>query len=125
MSVNKEDILNAISNMNILEIVELTKLMEKKFNISAANLQQTNSQKIDIEKKEEPESKTFSVVIKDYGKSKINVIKIVREISNLGLKEAKDFVESLPKSIKENLPKEDAEKLQKQLEESGASVELN
>lgn len=124
MSISKEDILNAISNMNVLEIVELTKLMEKKFNISTSSLQQIDVQKTDSEKKDDVAEKTFSVIIKDFGKSKINVIKVVREISNLGLKEAKDFVESLPKAIKENLSKDDAEKLQKQLEESGALIEL-
>ena len=125
MSLSKEDILNSIAKMNVLEIVELTKLMEEKFNISLSNIQQVNQNKNDSEVKEEEEiKKTFSVVINNYGKSKINIIKIVRELTNLGLKEAKDFIESLPKALKEDLPKDEAEEIKEKLEKAGALVEL-
>lgn len=125
MSITKEDIINTISKMNILEIIELTKLMEKTFDISTTQLQTSIvSEDNEIEKKEDAEKKLFSVIINNYGKSKINAIKVVREITNLGLKEAKDFVEALPKTIKENLSKEEAEKIKEKIDEAGAVAEL-
>ncbi len=125
MSITKEDIINTISKMNVLEIIELTKLMEKTFDITTTQLQtSTLPDDNETEKKEETEKQLFSVIINDYGKSKINAIKVVREITNLGLKEAKDFVEALPKVIKENLSKEEAKKIKEKIDNAGAVAEL-
>lgn len=122
MHINKEDILNAISNMSVLEIMELIKLIEDKFNISVDNFQtHNNNEKKDNQKIEQTE---FNIILKSIGNNKIAVIRNIRNILGLGLKEAKDFVESAPKIIKEKISKEESEKLKNILLESGASVDI-
>lgn len=123
MHINKEDIINAISNMSVLEIMELIKLIEEKFNISVDNFQTQlhNNEKKDNEKIEQTE---FNIILKSIGNNKIAVIRNIRNILGLGLKEAKDFVESAPKIIKEKISKEEAEKLKNILLESGAEVDI-
>lgn len=124
MTITNEEIINAISNMNILELTELTNLIEKKFNISIQN-QQMASKSDQVEEKSKPEEKsTFTIIMTSYGDNKLNVIKTIRTILDLGLKEAKDFVEKLPATIKENVQKTDIEKIKTALETSGAKIEI-
>jgi len=124
MKINNEEIITAISNMNILELTELTNLIEKKFNISIQH-QQTINKEDNIEEKVKPEEKsTFTIIMTSYGDNKLNVIKTIRSILDLGLKEAKDFVEKLPATIKENVQKSDIEKIKAALETSGAKIEI-
>lgn len=124
MKITNEEIINAISNMNILELTELTNLIEKKFNISIQN-QQIASNPEHVEEKSKPEEKlTFTIIMTSYGDNKLNVIKTIRTILDLGLKEAKDFVEKLPATIKENVQKSDIEKIKTALEISGAKIEI-
>lgn len=124
MKISNDDIINAISNMNILELTELTNLIEKTFNISIQHQQiNTKSEKIDDNVKVE-EKTNFTIIMTSYGDNKLNVIKTIRSILDLGLKEAKDFVEKLPATIKENVQKSDVEKIKTALETSGAKVEI-
>ncbi|MEN9471291.1 MAG: ribosomal protein [Pseudomonadota bacterium] len=120
---SKEDVLNAISNMSVMEIVDLIKNMEEKFGVSAAAapvaVAAAPGAVAAVEEKTE-----FDVLLKEIGANKINVIKVVREATGLGLKEAKDLVESAPKIIKEGLPKADAEALMAKLKEAGATGEI-
>jgi large subunit ribosomal protein L7/L12 len=120
---SKEDVLNAISNMSVMEIVDLIKNMEEKFGVSAAAapvaVAAAPGAVAAVEEKTE-----FDVLLKEIGANKINVIKVVREATGLGLKEAKDLVESAPKAIKEGLPKADAEALMAKLKEAGATGEI-
>ena len=119
---SKEDVLNAISNMSVMEIVDLIKNMEEKFGVSAAApvaVAAAPGAVAAVEEKTE-----FDVLLKEIGANKINVIKVVREATGLGLKEAKDLVESAPKVIKEGLPKADAEALMAKLKEAGATGEI-
>ena len=126
MSTKINEIIDSISKMNILEIVELTKAIEKKFDISVQNMvnnQTTNNPEQEVKAK--PVEKTeFSVIMVDYGSSKLNVIKTIRSILDLGLKEAKEFVEKLPATIKENIQKTEADDIKNKLESSGAKIEL-
>lgn len=124
MSVSKNDILDAISKMNVLEIVDLVKLMEEKFNISAssANVEKPKSSVSSV--LEVPEQTEFIVVMTSFGDNKVSVIKAIRTITNLGLKEAKTLTESVPVNVKENVNKKEAEDIKKFLEESGAIVEI-
>ncbi|MGH6884474.1 MAG: 50S ribosomal protein L7/L12 [Geminicoccales bacterium] len=126
MAVSKEDILEAISKMSVMEVVELISDMEEKFGVSAA---------VPVAAAAAPgaaggeaaaaEEKTeFNVVMTSFGANKVAVIKAVRTITGLGLKEAKDTVEGAPSTIKEAVSKADAEEIKKQLEEAGATVEL-
>lgn len=126
MKINNDEIINAISNMNILELTELTELIEKKFNISIQNQNIKNSQTNEqLEEKEKKEEKTtYKVILTSYGDNKLNVIKTIRTILDLGLKEAKEFVEKLPATIKEDVQKADLEKLKNALETSGAKIEI-
>lgn len=126
MTIHNEDIINAIAKMNILELTELTTLIEKKFNISSQNIysQDTKSEdKINTIEKQE-EKKTYTIILTSYGDNKLNVIKTVRTILDLGLKEAKDFVEKLPATVKENIQKVDLDKIKTALETSGAKIEI-
>ncbi|CRK85926.1 50S ribosomal protein L7/L12 [Candidatus Providencia siddallii] len=120
MSITKNQIIDAVSEMSIMDIVELINMMEKKFGVSAAaaTVVSTNSIEIAEEKTE------FDVVLSSIGTNKVAVIKTVRSATNLGLKEAKDMVESAPVTIKQGINKKDAESLKKSLEEAGASVNL-
>ncbi|HFL8824435.1 MAG TPA: 50S ribosomal protein L7/L12 [Candidatus Azoamicus sp. OHIO1] len=126
MSSKYEEIIELISKLNVLELIELTKLIEKKFNISSNMINQNSEQikKEDAPSEKKEEQVNFSVIMKSFGDDKINVIKIVRTITSLGLKEAKSFVENLPATIKENISKVEAEKIKAQLEVCGAIIEL-
>ena len=126
MSISKEDILNAIANMSVIDVCDLVKLMEEKFGVSAAAaVAVAPAGGAAAGAAEVAEEQTeFDVVLKSYGSNKIAVIKVVRSITNLGLKEAKEVVESSPSSIKEGISKEDAEKISQQLTEAGATVEI-
>ncbi len=125
MAINKEDILEAISNMTVLEIVDLISAMEEKFGVSAAAAVAVAAGPAAGAAAPAVEEKTeFDVVMTSFGENKVNVIKAVREITGLGLKEAKDLVEGAPSTVKEGIAKADAETMKKKLEEAGAKVEL-
>jgi large subunit ribosomal protein L7/L12 len=125
MAVSKEDILETISNMSVMEVVDLISAMEEKFGVSAAAAVAAapaaagGGEAAAAEEKDE-----FDVVMSSFGSNKVAVIKVVRGITGLGLKEAKDMVEGAPSTIKEGAAKDEAEDIKKQLEEAGASVEL-
>ena len=123
MAVSKEDILETISSMSVMEVVDLISAMEEKFGVSAtaavtAAPAAAGDGEAAVEKDE------FDVVMSSFGSSKVAVIKVVRAITGLGLKEAKDMVEGVPSTIKEAATKDEAEDIKKQLEEAGAAVEL-
>jgi large subunit ribosomal protein L7/L12 len=124
----KEEILTAIKSMTVLELAELVKELEKEFGVSAAPVAvaaptgaaaQAGGAAAAAEEKTE-----FTVILKTIGENKINVIKAVREVTTLGLKEAKDLVESAPKPVKEGVNKEEAATIQKKLQDAGATVEI-
>jgi len=122
-----DEIVEAIGNMTLLEVAELVKKLEEKFGVSAAAVVAAAPAAAGAPAGPAPaaEEKTeFTVVLKSAGANKINVIKVVREITGLGLKEAKDLVESAPKPVKEGIPKEEAEKIAKKFQEVGAEVEI-
>ncbi|XRX42590.1 MAG: 50S ribosomal protein L7/L12 [Buchnera aphidicola (Eriosoma harunire)] len=120
MSLTKEQIIEAISDMSVMNVVELVKEMEKKFGVSAdLVINSSPNQNNDQEEKTE-----FNVFLKNIGKNKVSVIKAVRSTTSLGLKEAKDLVESAPIMIKENVNKDDANNLKQILETAGAEVEI-
>lgn len=121
MSLTKEQILDAIAEMTVMEVVELVSAMEEKFGVSAA----VAAVAVAGGAAEAAEEKTeFDVVLANAGANKVAVIKAVRGATGLGLKEAKDLVESAPATLKEGISKGEAEELKKALEEAGASVEL-
>jgi large subunit ribosomal protein L7/L12 len=122
MAVSKEDILQAVSDMSVMDVVDLIKLMEDKFGVSAAAVA-VAAPAAAVEAKVE-EKTEFSVIMTKTGDNKINVIKAVRALTSLGLKEAKDLVESAPAAIKEGVNKDEAAQIKKQLEEAGATVEV-
>jgi large subunit ribosomal protein L7/L12 len=122
------EIVEKIEKLTLLEAVELKKSLEDKFGVTAAAPMMMGSMPMAGGSAAAPaaEEKTeFNVVLKEAGAQKINVIKVVRAATGLGLKEAKDLVDGAPKTVKEALPKADAEKLKKELEEAGAKVELS
>ena len=124
MAVSKEEILETISNMTVMEVVDLISAMEEKFGVSAAAAvaavpAATAAAEAPVEEKTE-----FDVVMTSFGEKKVNVIKVVRALTGLGLKEAKDMVEGVPSTVKEGITKEEAEDIKKQLEEAGAAVEV-
>lgn len=123
MAITKADVLEFISNLSVLELSELVKEFEEKFGVSAAPVMVAGA--VAGGAAEAAEEKTeFNLVLVDSGAEKIKVIKAVRAITGLGLKEAKDAVEGTPSVLKEGMNKEDAEKAKKELEEAGAKVEL-
>jgi large subunit ribosomal protein L7/L12 len=125
MAVSKEDILESISNMTVMEIVDLISAMEEKFGVSAAAAAVAAAPAAGGGEAEAEEEQTeFDVVLSGFGENKVGVIKALRQITGLGLKEAKEMVEGVPATIKEQIEKEDAEAMKKQLEEAGAAVEL-
>ena len=125
MAVTKEDILESIGNMSVLELSELIKDMEEKFGVSAQAAVAVAAPAAGGGEAEAAEEKTeFDVVLTAFGENKVAVIKAVRAITSLGLKEAKDLVEGAPVPVKEGANKDEAEEIKKQLEEAGASVEL-
>jgi large subunit ribosomal protein L7/L12 len=123
MAVSKEDILEAISNMSVMDVVDLVKQMEDKFGVSAAAVAVAAPAAGGAAAAEE-EKTEFNVVLAKAGDNKINVIKVVRELTGLGLKEAKDLVEAAPKAVKEGIAKDQAAEMKKKLEEAGATVEI-
>ena len=121
MAVTKEDILNAVAEMSVMEIVELISAMEEKFGVTAAVAVAAGP----AAAAEVAEEKTeFDVVLLDAGANKVSCIKVVRGLTGLGLKEAKDAVEGAPTVVKAGVSKDDAEKAKKELEEAGAKVEI-
>ena len=125
MAVSKEDILETLSNMTVMEVVDLISAMEEKFGVSAAAAVAAAPAAGAAAAGEVAEEKDeFEVVLSSFGDKKVGVIKAVRSITGLGLKEAKDMVESAPTTVKEGASKTEAEELKKQLEEAGATVEL-
>lgn len=127
-AISKEDILNAISNMTVLELADLVKTLEDKFGIKASAMPVMASAptaQAPQQTQQAAEEKTeFTVTLAEAGPEKIKVIKEIRAITNLGLKEAKELVESAPKVVKEGVSKEDAAKIKQQLEAVGAKVEI-
>ncbi|MFH1824429.1 MAG: 50S ribosomal protein L7/L12 [Candidatus Firestonebacteria bacterium] len=126
--LTKEDIIKGIENMSVIELSELIKVLEERFGVSAvASAPVAVSGSGDKTAQSSPaaeEQTTFSVVLTNTGDKKIQVIKVVREITGLGLKESKDLVEGAPKSVKEGVTKEEAEKLKAKFEGSGATIEV-
>jgi large subunit ribosomal protein L7/L12 len=122
MALSKADILEGIANLTVMEVVELVSAMEEKFGVSAAAavaVAAPAAAAAAVEEKDE-----FDVILASSGEKKVNVIKVVREITGLGLKEAKDLVDGAPSSVKEGVNKADAEAIKKKLEEAGATVTL-
>lgn len=123
MAVSKEDILDTIAGMTVMEIVELISAMEEKFGVTAAAAvaaaPAAAAAAAPVEEKTE-----FDVVMTSFGEKKVEVIKVVRALTGLGLKEAKDLVEGVPSTIKEGIPKTEAEEIKKKLEEAGAKVDV-
>ena len=124
MAVTKEDILESISNMTVMEVVDLISEMEEKFGVSAAAAVAAAPAAAAADSGGAAEKDEFEVVLVSAGEKKVNAIKVVRGITGLGLKEAKDMVDAAPSTVKEGVGKEEAEDLKKQLEEAGATVEL-
>ena len=124
MAVSKDDILEAISNMTVLEVVDLISAMEEKFGVSAAAAVAAAPAGGGGEAAAAEEQSEFDVVLTGFGSNKVAVIKAVRAITGLGLKEAKGAVEDTPSALKEGVSKEEAEEVKKQLEEAGATVEV-
>ena len=126
MAVSKEDILETISSMTVVEVVDLIEAMEEKFGVSAAApvAVAAAGPAAGGEAAAAEEKTEFDVVLASFGDTKVQVIKAVRGVTGLGLKEAKDLVEGAPSPIKEGVAKEEAEDIKKQLEEAGATVEV-
>ncbi|EMF7800172.1 50S ribosomal protein L7/L12 [Campylobacter jejuni] len=124
MAISKEDVLEYISNLSVLELSELVKEFEEKFGVSAAPVMIAGGAAAGDAAAAAEEKTEFDIVLTDGGAKKIEVIKIVRALTGLGLKEAKDAVEQTPSTLKEGVAKAEAEEAKKQLEEAGAKVEL-
>jgi len=125
MAVSKEDILETISNMSVMDVVDLISAMEEKFGVSAAApVAMAAAPAAGGEAAAAEEQTEFDVVLASFGSQKVPVIKAVREITGLGLKEAKDLVEGVPSNVKEGVSKDEAEQIKKKLEEAGATVEV-
>ena len=127
MAASKEDILDAISNMSVMEIVDLVKMMEEKFGVSAAApvaVAAVGGGAAAAAAQAVEEQTEFTVHMTSFGANKVGVIKVIREITGLGLKEAKDLVEGVPSVVKESIPKADAEAIKKKLDEAGAAAEI-
>jgi large subunit ribosomal protein L7/L12 len=124
MALSKDDILNAIAEMSVMEVVELVEAMEEKFGVSAEAAVAAAPAAAGDAGAAAEEQTEFDVVLTGPGEKKVNVIKAVRELTGLGLKEAKEMVDGAPSTVKEGVSKDDAEEAKKKLEEAGASVEL-
>ncbi|MCL1824990.1 MAG: 50S ribosomal protein L7/L12 [Betaproteobacteria bacterium] len=124
MAISKEDILEAVGSMTVMELNDLVKAFEEKFGVSAAAMAVAGPGAGGGAAPEVEEKTEFDVILAGIGEKKVEVIKVVRAATGLGLKEAKDLVDSAPKTVKEALPKAEAEALKKQLEEAGAKVEI-
>jgi len=123
MAITKQDILNAVAEMSVMDVCDLVKMMEEKFGVSAqaavAVAAPAAGEAAAVEEKTE-----FDVVMTSFGDNKVGVIKAIRTITGLGLKEAKDLVEGAPSTVKEGVSKDEAADIKKQLEEAGASVDV-
>ena len=124
MSISNEDILNAIASKSLMEIMDLVKAMEEKFGVSAAAPVAVAAAPAAAAAAPVEEKTEFTVVLAAAGANKVNVIKVVRELTSLGLKEAKDLVESAPATVKDGVSKADSEAMKKKLEEAGAKVDI-
>ena len=124
MAVTKEDILEAVGNMSVMDLNELVKAFEEKFGVSAAAMAVAAPGAGGAGGAAAEEKTDFTVVLAEAGANKVGVIKAVREITGLGLKEAKDLVDGAPKAVKEGVAKADAEAAKKKLEEAGAKVDV-
>ena len=127
MAATKEDILNAISNMTVMEVVDLVKMMEDKFGVTAAAPVAVAAAGGGAAAAAAPvaeEQTEFTVVMSSFGANKVGVIKVIREITGLGLKEAKDLVEGVPSVVKEGVSKADAAAIKKKLDDAGAVAEI-
>ncbi len=124
MAISKEDILEAVGAMSVMELNDLVKAFEEKFGVSAAAVAVAADSSAGDSAAAAEEKTEFTVVLAEIGEKKINVIKAVREITGLGLAQAKGLVEAAPKTIKEDVSKDEAEELKKKLEAAGAKVEL-
>jgi len=127
MAASKEDILDAISNMSVMEIVDLVKMMEEKFGVTAAApiaVAAVGGGAAAAAAPAAEEQTEFTVHMTSFGANKVGVIKVIREITGLGLKEAKDLVEGVPSVVKESIPKADAEAIKKKLDDAGAAAEI-
>ncbi|MEG1799976.1 MAG: 50S ribosomal protein L7/L12 [Synergistaceae bacterium] len=124
--MTREELIKAIEEMSVLELSELVKELEEKFGVSAAApaMMMAAPAAGAAPAAAEEEKTEFDVVLKDHGANKIGVIKVVREITGLGLKEAKELVDGAPKTVKEGVSKDEAEEMKKKIEEAGAAVEL-
>lgn len=126
--LTKEEFFSHLDNLTVLELSDYIKEFEERYGVSAASaavpVAASGAGAAQAESKEEEEKTEFTVVLKSVGDKKINVIKAVREVTNLGLKEAKDLVDGVPKPVKEEVPKEEAEEIKAKFEEVGAEVEL-
>lgn len=124
MALSKDDILNAIASMSVMEVVELVKAMEEKFGVTAAAAMMAAPAAAVAAAPEVEEQTEFTVILAAAGEKKVNVIKAVRTVTTLGLKEAKDLVEGAPKPVKTGIPQEEANKIKAELEAAGAKVEI-
>ena len=126
MAATKEDILNTISNMTVMEIVDLVKMMEDKFGVTAAApmAMMAGGGAAAAPAAAVEEQTEFAVTMTSFGANKVGVIKVIRELTGLGLKEAKDLVEGVPAVVKDGVPKADADAIKKKLEEAGAAAEI-
>ena len=125
MAVTKDEILDAISKMSVMDVVELISDMEKKFNVTAAAPVVVAAAGGAAAAAPAAEAQTeFTVTMTEFGANKVGVIKVIREITGLGLKEAKDLVEGAPSTVKEGIPKTDAETIKKKLEDAGAKAAI-
>lgn len=124
MAVSKEDILDTISEMSVMDVVDLISAMEEKFGVSAAAAVAAAPAAGGDAGEAAEEQTEFDVVMSSFGSNKVSVIKVVRTVTGLGLKEAKEMVEGAPSTVKEAATKDEAEDIKKQLEEAGAAVEL-
>ena len=124
MAVTKEEIIEALKEMTLLEASELVKMIEEEFGVSAAAPAAVAVAAPGAAAAEEEEKTEFDVILEGFGDNKISVIKVVREITGLGLKEAKETVESAPKAIQEGIAKDKAEEIKAKLEEAGAAVTI-
>lgn len=124
MAVSKEEILETIANMTVMEVVDLISAMEEKFGVSAAAAVAAAPVAATAAAPAAEEQTEFDVVMTGFGENKVNVIKVIRAITGLGLKEAKDLVEGVPSTVKEAVSKQEAEDIKKQLVEAGATVDV-
>lgn len=124
MAVSKNEILETISNMSVMEVVELIEAMEEKFNVSAAAVAVAAPVAAAGGAAAVEEKTEFTVSLTGFGENKVNVIKVIRAVTGLGLKEAKDLVEAAPSVIKDGVSKDEAQDIKKQLEEAGGTVEV-